>query len=133
MKYSQCTIQRRLIANLRTLTYFNKLTIEDSVRKELEYSNNELEKLTIFNNKLGFEYITSKISPDTTLFTSSSLGAGYRSLVNDPLHVEKVLRDVLSCGPGYVGPYFTHIMNGVLFGTRWTIALYRTHLFFAPT
>ncbi|KAF3631788.1 hypothetical protein FXO37_27774 [Capsicum annuum] len=58
MKYSQCTIQRRLIANLRTLTIFNKLTIEDSVRKELEYSNNELEKLTIFNNKLGFEYIT---------------------------------------------------------------------------
>ncbi|PHU05852.1 hypothetical protein BC332_26674 [Capsicum chinense] len=63
MKYSQCTIQRRLIANLRTLTIFNKLTIEDSVRKELEYSNNELEKLTIFNNKLGFGFKKALLDP----------------------------------------------------------------------
>nr|WMB96965.1 hypothetical protein [Solanum melongena]WMB97177.1 hypothetical protein [Solanum aethiopicum] len=80
--------------------------------KELEYSTDHLEKLTIFSNKLGLSYITSKISPDI-LFPSSSIGAGIRGLVNESVNVEKVLTDVVTCGPGYFGRYLTLIMTGV--------------------
>lgn len=81
--------------------------------KELEYSRDQLEKLTIFSNKLGLSYITSKISPDTTLFTSSSIGAGIRGLVNESVNVEKVLTDVVISGQGYFARYLTLIMTGV--------------------
>lgn len=80
--------------------------------KELMYSTEKFEKLTIFSNELGLSYITSKISPDT-LFPSSSIGAGFRGLVNEPLNVERVLTDVVTCAPGYLGRYLTLIITGV--------------------
>lgn len=78
--------------------------------KELEYSSDHLEKLSIYSNELGLSYITSQISPNV-LLASSSGGAGIRGLVNDA--VEKVLTDVVTCGPGYYGRYLTLIMKGV--------------------
>uniref|UniRef100_M1DEP9 Uncharacterized protein n=1 Tax=Solanum tuberosum TaxID=4113 RepID=M1DEP9_SOLTU len=80
------------------------------VLKELEYSTEHLEKLSIYSNELGLSYITSQISPEV-LLPSTSRRAGLHGLVNGV--VEKVLTDVVTCGPGYFGIYLTLIIKGV--------------------